>query len=143
MIAIDTNILLYAHRKETANHITALHLIESYCTGAIPWGIPWICITEFFRVATHPKVYVPPTPLQLALGNLSTLFNSPSFYVFSETERHREILFNLIQKYKIVGNHMFDLKILALCVEHGITELITNDSDFLRFTEIKVVNPFR
>lgn len=48
----------------------------------------------------------------------------------------------LIQEAGVTGNLIHDAHIAALCLEHGVTELISADRDFLRFKSLKVVNPF-
>ncbi len=76
MIAIDTNVLVYAHRAETDLHEMALDHLTSLCEGNQPWALPVPCLTEFFRVVTHPKVFTPPLPgllTQLTLPDRSQM----------------------------------------------------------------------
>ena len=60
MIALDTNILVYAHRAELPDHARAMSLLKRLATGWEPWALPWPCIYEFLRVITHPRVFDPP-----------------------------------------------------------------------------------
>lgn len=142
MKAVDTNVLLYAHRKESPHHKQAFQLLQGLSEGAVSWAIPWPCVSEFLRVATHPRFYSPPTSLEIALQNIQSLIASPSLTLLSETERHEEILFEILKKYDARGNHIFDAKIYTLCREHGISEILTADTDFLKFREIRITNPF-
>lgn len=143
MKAVDTNILLYAHRKESPHYQVAHDLLRQLSEGPQAWAIPWPCIGEFLRVATHHRFYSPPSPPDVALRSLESLFASPSLSLIAETERHEPLFFETIRQYEIRGNLIFDAKIYAICREHGVSELITADADFLRFQEIRVTNPFR
>jgi len=77
----------------------------------------------------------------MALSDLNRLMQSPSVHLLSETLRHAEFIDLLLRESKVIGNRMYDAHIAALCIEHGISELITADRDFTRFP-IKMKNPF-
>ena len=77
MIALDTNILVYARRKETPHHPAALKLLRELAEGDTPWALPWPCVYEFLRVVTHHRVFDPPTPVVAALEDLDQLLTSP------------------------------------------------------------------
>ena len=40
------------------------------------------------------------------------------------------------------GNLLHDAHIAALCLEHGVSELITGDRDFTRFEGLRIRDPF-
>ena len=63
MIAVDTNILVYAHRADSPWHGRAAELVRGLAEGPDTWAIPWPCIHEFLSIVTHPKIYKPPSPL--------------------------------------------------------------------------------
>lgn len=62
MIAVDTNILVYAHRSEMSQHARALTVLRDLAEGAQPWGLPVVVLGEFLRVVTHPRMFDPPSP---------------------------------------------------------------------------------
>ncbi len=64
MIAVDTNILVYAHREESPFHEKAFGCITELAEGRASWAIPWPCVHEFFSIVTHPRIYNPPSPIQ-------------------------------------------------------------------------------
>ncbi len=66
MIAVDTNILVYAHREDSSWHSPAYTCIEQLAQGGASWAVPWPCMHEYLAIATHPRIYVPPTPLAKA-----------------------------------------------------------------------------
>lgn len=142
MRAIDTNVLVYAEVTNSTHHARALELLTALGEGAAPWAIPWPCVYEFLRVVTHPRVYHPPAPLKRALSDLKRILASPSLMLLSETERHEEVMNTVIEGSAVAGNLVHDAHIAALCLEHGVSELITGDRDFLRFTDLQVWNPF-
>ena len=63
MIAIDTNILVYAHREDSPFHAAAYSCVGKLAEGPASWAIPWPCLHEFLAIVTHPRIYAPPTPL--------------------------------------------------------------------------------
>ena len=63
MIAVDTNILVYAFRTDSRHHSRARAAVESVANGRAAWGIPWPCVHEFLSIATHPRTYDPPSPI--------------------------------------------------------------------------------
>lgn len=142
MNAIDTNVLVYSEIISSTHHQTARTLLTELAEGRAPWAIPWPCVYEFLRVVTHPRVFSPPVPLALALEDLEQILASPTLVLLSETERHAEVMSTVVRESGVTGSLLHDAHIAALCIEHGVSELITGDRDFSRFP-VRVVNPFR
>jgi uncharacterized protein len=140
--AIDTNVLVYAEITSSPHHRQAMAVVRALAEGQAPWAIPWPCVYEFLRVVTHPRVYHPPVPAARALADLQAVLASPSLVLLSETTRHAEIGVEVVAASGVTGNLMHDAHIAALCIEHGVSELLTGDRDFGRFEGLKVVNPF-
>lgn len=105
-------------------------------------AIPWPCLYEFLRVITHPRVYHSPVPLAVAIADLRAITASPSLVLLSETSRHAALMEDVLKASGVTGNLIHDAHIAALCMEHGVSELITGDRDFSRFQDVKVINPF-
>ncbi|HEV8721294.1 MAG TPA: TA system VapC family ribonuclease toxin [Candidatus Binatia bacterium] len=143
MQAIDTNVLVYAEITSSQHHRQAHQLLTQLTEGAVPWALPWPCIYEFLRVVTHPRVFHPPVPLEIAVADLKAITDSPSILLLSETDRHLELMTSLAKEAGVYGNLIHDAHIAALCLEHGVTELISADRDFLRFKSLKIINPFQ
>ena len=141
MIAVDTNILVYAHREDSPFHRNALSRISDLAEAQSIWAIPWPCLHEFIGVVTHPRAYVPPTPLRIALAALDRWLRSPTIVLLSESPTHWKTLRELIEAAQITGPMIHDAKIAALCLQHGVRELWSADRDFGRFPGLKVVNP--
>ena len=142
MRAIDTNVLIFAEITSSPGHARARDLLRDLSEGAAVWALPWPCAYEFLRVVTHPRVYHPPVPPELALRDLNAVLASPSLVLLSETPRHAEVMHAVVRESGATGNLLHDAHIAALCLEHGVTELFTGDRDFRRFTGLTVRDPF-
>ena len=141
MIAIDTNILVYAHRADSPHHEKASAALAACAQSRLAWCIPWPCIHEFFAVVTHLRIYSPPTPPKKALDQINAWLESPSLILLAETATHWPTLQALLANAKTIGPAVHDARIAALCLSHGVRELWSADRDFRRFSELKVVDP--
>ncbi|MGZ5451208.1 MAG: TA system VapC family ribonuclease toxin [Thermoanaerobaculia bacterium] len=139
--AVDTNVLVYSEIVSSPRHKAARALLTHLAEGDVPWAIPWPCVYEFLRVVTHPRVFSPPVPMSVALHDLEQILASPTLTLLSETDRHVDVMKTLVKDSGVTGNLLHDAHIAALCVEHGVSELVTGDRDFSRFP-IRVFNPF-
>lgn len=85
MIAVDTNILMYGHRRESPFHVKARAAIEGPAEGAGAWAIPWPCIAEFVSVATHPRILSPPSSPAQAVDQIEAWLESPTLTLLFRT----------------------------------------------------------
>jgi len=115
-----------------------LRALRKVAGGSEPWALPWPCVYEFLRIVTHP-----PVSMDVARADLAAILASPSLRLLSETDRHAAILDELLGESVVTGNLLHDAHIAALCLEHGVSELWTADSDFARFSKLKSRNPLR
>jgi toxin-antitoxin system PIN domain toxin len=141
LIAVDSNILIYAHRDESHWHEAARRGIASLAQALSPWAIPWPCLHEFLAIVTHRKIYSPPTPLGDALMQVNYWRESPSLVLIGETPRHFETFEQTALSARIAGPEVHGAKIAAICLQHGVSELWTADRDFSRFPSLKTRNP--
>ncbi len=143
MIAVDSNILVYAHREDSPWHDAADECVRTLAEGRAAWAIPWPCLHEFLAVATHPRIYAPPTPLDLAVDQVEAWLGSPSLVLLGEGAGHWTRLSALVRGGQAAGPKVHDARIAAICLEHGIEELWTIDRDFSRFPALRVRNPLK
>ena len=141
MIAVDSNVLVYAHREDSAWHAAAYDRVAELAEGRSPCGIPWPCVHEFLAIVTHLRIYAPPTPLRAALEQVDAWVESPSLVLLSEPQDYWGEIRNVLQASRVSGSQIHDARIAALCAVHGVTELWTADRDFGRFPGLKVRNP--
>lgn len=141
MIAVDTNLLVYAHREDSEFHSVAVQKLEELAQGKATWGLPWPCVHEFFSIVTHPRIFAPPTPQKSALDQIDAWMESPSVALLSETGTHWTELRALLVSGKVTGPLVHDARVAAICLEHGVRQLWSSDRDFGRFPALTVVNP--
>ena len=141
MIAVDTNILVYAHRADSPWHEAAYRSIAELAQGDAFWGVPWPCIHEFLAVTTHPRIYNPPTPLPKAIKQVEIWMESPSMRILGELAGHWKELKDIVSTGQIVGGAVHDARVAAICVEHGVREIWSADRDFTRVSGLIVRNP--
>jgi toxin-antitoxin system PIN domain toxin len=141
VIAIDTNILVYAHREDSAWHEAADRCLVSEAESGAPCSIPWPCIHEFLAIVTHPRIYDPPTPLGDALEQVLCWLEVPTVVMLAETAGYGQNLHDLLAASRVAGPRVHDARIAALCHHHGVTELWTADRDFSRFAGLRFRNP--
>lgn len=141
MIALDTNLLVYAHRADSPFHARASESIATLANGRAAWAIPWPCLHEFFAIVTHPRIYSPPTPQPSAVDQIEAWLESPSLTLLAESGAHWPELRTLIEAGQIVGPQIHDARIAALCLEHGVREFWSADRDFSRYPRLRIVNP--
>lgn len=136
MIAVDTNILVYADREESGLHAAALEAVRRLAEGNEAWAIPVFCVGEFLRVVSHDRLFDPPTPIMEAVDAMNSLLASPSSRLLAPGDRYLRLLHGLIEESQVRGNLVYDAQIAAVCLEHGATVLLTEDRDFARFRSL-------
>ena len=141
MNAVDTNLLVYAHRRDVPWHDAAATTLRALAEGTDPWAIPWPCVHEFFSVTTNPRVFSRPSTGKEAVAQLDSWRASPSIVLLGETDAYWSELRTLVADGHIIGPRIHDARIAALCLTHGVRELLTADRDFTRFPTLRVRNP--
>ena len=141
MIAVDTNLLVYAHREDSPWHDAASRRVTELAEGRAPWALPWPCVHEFLAIVTHPKIYAPPTPLAAAAEQVEAWLESPSLTMLAEPEGYWVELKRLLLDGRVNGPQVHDARVAALCRLHGVRELWTADRDFGRFPGLGFRNP--
>jgi uncharacterized protein len=141
LIAVDTNVLVYAHRRDSPFHNAAAAAIRELAQSPVPWALPWPCLHEFYSITTHPRIYDPPSSADEAIGQIAAWLDSPSLVLLSEGSTYWSVLSSLLANAKVTGPLVHDARIAALCLSQGIRELWSTDRDFSRFPQIKATNP--
>ena len=141
MIAVDTNVLVYAHREDSPWHEPAHAGLRRLAESRAGWAIPWPCVHEFLAIVTHPRIFKTPTPLAVALDAIDALLLAPGLVLLSESDGYWQELRRLVAAGRAAGPLVHDARIAALCRSHGVSELLSADRDFSRFPELSVRNP--
>jgi hypothetical protein len=141
VIAVDTNLLVYAHRKDSDFHSEAKSLVESLRRQQESWAVPWPSVHEFIGVVTHPKIFKEPSSLAEAFTFIDGLLASPQLQLIAESSGYIEKLRDLATAAKLKGPRIHDARIAALCLHHGVDEFWSADRDFSAFPTLRVRNP--
>jgi toxin-antitoxin system PIN domain toxin len=141
VIAVDTNILVYAHREDAPFHAAAVRCLTGLAEGGAQWAIPWPCLHEFIAIVTHPRVFDPPSPLSIAVHQVEAWLESPTLALLAESEQHWTDLKSILDATQVTGARLNDARIAALCRQHAVRQLWSADRDFSRFSDLSVVNP--
>lgn len=141
MVLTDVNILLYAYRGDAQNHTDYRQWLEAQLNSDSPFGVSEFVLSAFLRIATHPRIFNPPTPLPLALEFTERLRSQPNCVFIAPGARQWDIFVRLCRETDAQGNLIPDAYLAALAIESGC-ELITNDQDFSRFTGLRWRRPF-
>ncbi len=141
MIAVDTNILVYAHRPDSPSHRAAAAAIKRLAEGSAPWGIPWPCVHEFLSVSTNLRIFKPPSPLAIAIQQVEFWMESPSLRLLHEPAGYWKELRATCLSGKLTGPQVHDARIHAICRANAVSELWSADRDFSRMRGLAIVNP--
>ena len=141
MIAVDTNVLVAAHRRDADRHQAAAEAVRTLAQGGDQWAIPWTCVHEFLAIATHPGIFDPPSTVEQALEQVAAWLESPSLTLLSERFDHWEHLRTVVAEGDVRGGRIYEARVAAVCLAHGVTTLLTADRDFGRFPRLRVANP--
>jgi uncharacterized protein len=143
MIAVDTNVLVYAHRREANEFKAASRKLAELASGGEAWAIPWPCVYEFFSVVTNRRIWKEAASSQdQAWQQLQAWLASPSLSLLSETDDFASVLAPLVARPRVCGPVIHDARVAALCLAHGASVLLTRDRDFSFFPELSTENPF-
>ena len=141
MIAVDTQILIYAHRAESSWHETASKRLAELAESSSLWAIPMHCLVEFYAKVTQAAVYRPATPPLKAIEQVNIWLEAPRVRVLDENAQTWLVLRDLLHAARVTGPRAYDARIAAVCLQHGVTELWTADRDFLVYPALRVRNP--
>ncbi len=138
MLAVDTNVLVYAHRQDSPFHDAAADLVRRLAEGAATWAIPWACLHEFYAIVSHRRIYRPPSTPEQAAAQVRAWLQSPSLVLVGESEGYWDTIEPLLLGGRVSGPIVHDARVAAICAQHGVRELITQDRDFSRFPQVRV-----
>jgi hypothetical protein len=140
VILIDVNILLYASIPGFSQHQAAQEWLDGQLSASAPVGLPWPTVLAYLRLATNGRVFTPPVAMAVAWQRVSAWLARDVVWVPLPTERHGQILSELLAQPGMHGNLVMDAHLAALAIEHGLT-LCSTDGDFARFASLRWINP--
>jgi toxin-antitoxin system PIN domain toxin len=140
VILVDVNLLLHARNADAAQHAASLSWLDRQLNGATPVALPWASLLGFLRIATNPRLFRQPLTMTAAWEQVSSWLAAGPVWTPSPTERHAEVLAELLALPGVQGNLVSDGHLAALAIEHGLT-LCSTDGDFARFPRLSWRNP--
>jgi len=142
VILVDANLLIYAHVSTFSRHEAARAWLDGRLNGVAPVGLPWPSLLAFLRLTTNPRIFEHPLPVAEAWRQAEAWLQSERAWIPQPTERHREILGELLAEPGVQANLVPDAHLAALAIEHGLI-LCSTDGDFARFPGVRWENPLR
>jgi toxin-antitoxin system PIN domain toxin len=140
LILVDAYLLLYAHVSDFPQHEPAREWLDSRLNGLARVAMPWPSLLGFLRIATNPRVFARPEPIDSAWRQVAEWLSVPLVWIPLPTERHSSVLGELLTGGRASGNLVSDAHLAALAIEHGLT-LCSTDGDFARFPALRWENP--
>jgi uncharacterized protein len=140
VILVDVNILLYAHISAAAQHEVARRWLDQQINASSRVGLPWASLLGFLRLTTNPRVLQRPLAMAAAWEQVTAWLACEMVWIPGPTERHVDVLAELLSQPGVHGNLVSDAHLAALAIEHGLT-LCSADEDFRRFANLKWTNP--
>lgn len=141
MIALDTSILVQAHRTDARHHGKATSLLRTLSSGRTAWAIPWSAVFEFIAEVTDPAKHKPPTPIRAAHDQVTEWMESASLQFLGDTPESLDAFSRVAPPAKATGDQVVVARIVATCLAHGVRELWTAGRDFSKYPELIARNP--
>ena len=140
MKIIDANLLLYAVNEDSPRHDRARRWLEEALSGPETVGFAWTVLLAFLRLSTRTVVFPSPLTLGKAFDLVASWLDQPCATIVHPTERHADLLRDLLVPLGTAGNLTSDAHLAALAIGHG-AELCSCDSDFGRFPGLRWTDP--
>jgi toxin-antitoxin system PIN domain toxin len=135
MILADVNVLIYAFRKDSAQHAVCKPWLDGVVTSDMQFGLSPLVLSAVARITTNPRIFKHPSPLGEVLAYCDNLLNQPHCEIVQPGERHWTIFTRLCVETDTRGLRITDAWFAALAIEHACT-WITCDGDYARFSEL-------
>ncbi len=139
-VLIDANLPLWAHHRQFPQHARAHAWWAATLTDTPLVGIPWVTILAFLRISTHPRALARPATIDAAWGIVSEWLGRPNVRLVDPTDRHSDVLGQLLTAGRATGDHTTDAHLAALAITWGL-ELQSADRDFARYPALRWRDP--
>ena len=140
MIAVDTNLLIYAHRSGAPEHRAARNAIETALNRPGGCGFALPSVAEFFSIVTHPTASGTPSPPDVAAGFLAALRRA-GVDEFTPGPGFSARFMQLAADLGVSEARIFDLQIAVCSLDGGATQLWTHDRAFVRVPGLVIHDP--
>jgi uncharacterized protein len=141
MIALDTNLLVYAHRENASQHERTREAVLEAVSSPQGWGICLPSIAEFWSIVTRPNHPGGASSSTSAAAFVHHLVTEGHGHIWTQGPGFGERLMRWAASLRVRGNHIFDLQIAVIAHEHGAREIWTHDRNFVSVPGVKVHDP--
>lgn len=143
MIVPDVNLLVYTYNDgDHQRYIAARRWWSGLVNGTEQVGLPWLVITGFIRVTTHPGVMAYPLTTEQAVGCVRDWLRCDHITPLDPGPEHLVFLQQNLAAAGVGANLVPDAHIAALAMEQG-AQVHSNDADFGRFPGLRWHNPLQ
>ena len=132
MILPDVNVLIYAFRSDSIDHVRFKTWLEAIINGPSAYGVSPQVLSSVVRICTHTRIFAQPSASSDVFAFCDTLLQQPNATVIVPGDRHWSIFQSLCSVARATGNLVQDAWFAALAIEAGC-EWITTDRDYTRF----------
>lgn len=140
MIAVDSSVLVHAHRSDSPWHAKSENCVRQLCEGKAPWALLWPSVHEFLGVVTHAEMFLPPSSAPQALEQVDAWLESPSVVLLGPELDHWKSVRQAWLTAHAAGPMSVNAGIAALCAQHGVRELWAIGRDLSAFG-VRIRNP--
>jgi toxin-antitoxin system PIN domain toxin len=142
VFVVDTNVLLDAVNRRAREQPRCRGLLERWRRDPLPWAVSWAILNEFLGISTDPRVFRNPLSSKQAWSFVDSLLVSPSLQVLVPGPRHREVARRTFAELAdLRGSIVHDAGTAILMREHGVSTIVSRDTDLHRFPFLDVVDP--
>ena len=142
MISLDVNVLVYAFRQDSVKHEECRDWLCKQIRNRNGLILIDIVLVGFLRICTHSKIFREPSSISEATNFLTVMISNPNVSLTSSTPETWHTFSRILDKTNVQGNKISDAWLAAIAMERNLT-LISTDSDFNLFPNLKLLNPFK
>lgn len=135
MILADVNVLIYAFRKDSAQHAICKPWLDGIILGDSQFGLSPLALSAVARITTNPRIFREPSSSDEVFAYCDNLLNQPHCEIIEPGDRHWAIFTRLCLETGTKGPRITDAWFAALAIERGCT-WITFDRDYARFPQL-------
>ena len=141
MMLVDTNVMVYAHRRDAERHPEYRDWMRAMINGPEPYAVADFAVLGMVRVVTDRRYYREvASTITDALAFADEIRNQPHAHVISPGPKFWSIFSNLCRQAEAGGKLVPDAYLAALALEYGC-EVVTTDKAFRRFPGLRWRHP--
>ncbi len=137
MTLCDVNIYIYAFMEESTYYKFYNNWLSKLLNSDTYFFYTEIILSSFVRIATNPKIFDSPSPLNKAFDFTKIIKDHHMSNSIMPGANHWKIFKELCKNTKAIGNDITDAYLAALAIEAG-AEFITADKGFKKFNGLKL-----